>query len=113
MLSGWIRIKLFLLSPIRICWISTRIRNSSFRHNAADKTFLERSFQMWVRDWKRLSLFTRPPAPGEQYEVFLRYEENGRTVCPGTSDPPEKKYLIWLHKKTRFTPFISYYDNLG
>ena len=32
------------------------------------------------------------------------------TVCPGSSDPPEKKLLIYLHQKIRFTPFINYYD---
>ena len=35
------------------------------------------------------------------------------TVCPGSSDPPEKKYLIYLHQKMRFTPFINYYDTLA
>ena len=34
------------------------------------------------------------------------------TVCPGSSDPPEK-YLIYLHQKMRFTPFTNYYDILG
>ena len=34
------------------------------------------------------------------------------TVCPGSSDPPEK-YLIYLHQKMRFRPFINYYDTLG
>ena len=24
-----------------------------------------------------------------------------------------KKYLIYLHQKMRFTPFINYYDTLG
>ena len=33
-------------------------------------------------------------------------------VCPGSSDPPEKKYLIYLHQKMRLTPFINYYDNI-
>ena len=34
------------------------------------------------------------------------------TVCPGSSDPTEKD-LIYFHQKTRFTPFINYYDTLG
>ena len=25
----------------------------------------------------------------------------------------QKKYLIYLHQKMRFTPFINYYDTLG
>ena len=35
------------------------------------------------------------------------------TVCPGSSDPSEKKHLIYLHQKMRFTPFINYYNTLG
>ena len=35
------------------------------------------------------------------------------TVCPGSSDPLQKKYLIYLHQKIRLTPFINYYDTLG
>ena len=34
------------------------------------------------------------------------------TVCPGSSDPPEKKTMN-LYQKMRFTPFINYYDTLG
>ena len=34
------------------------------------------------------------------------------TVCPGSSDPSEKK-IIYFHQKMRFTPFINYYDILG
>ena len=29
------------------------------------------------------------------------------TVCPGSSDP-QKKYLIYLHQKMKFTPFFNY-----
>ena len=30
------------------------------------------------------------------------------TVCiPGSSDPLKKKYLIYLHQKMRFTPFLN------
>ena len=32
------------------------------------------------------------------------------TVCPGSSDPPEK---IYLHQKMRFTPFLNYFDILS
>ena len=35
------------------------------------------------------------------------------TVCPGTNDPPEKIFYIFLHQKMRFTPVINYYDTLG
>ena len=35
------------------------------------------------------------------------------TVCPGSSDPPEKNILIYLHQKIRLTPFFNYYDILG
>ena len=28
------------------------------------------------------------------------------TVCPGSSDPPEKNILIYLHQKIRFTHFF-------
>ena len=28
------------------------------------------------------------------------------TVCPGSSDPPEKKYSKYLHQKIRFTQFF-------
>ena len=31
---------------------------------------------------------------------------NFYTVCPGSSDPPEKKHLMYLHQKMGFTPFI-------
>ena len=34
------------------------------------------------------------------------------TVCPGSSDPPEKN-LIYVHQKMKFTPFINYYNTLG
>ena len=34
------------------------------------------------------------------------------TVCPGSSDPPEKIFNIFA-SKMRFTPFINYYDSLG
>ena len=34
------------------------------------------------------------------------------TVCPGSSDPPEK-CVIYFHQKMRFTPFINYNDTLG
>ena len=37
---------------------------------------------------------------------------SANTVCPGSSDPPEK-YLLYLHQKMRVTPFICSYDNLG
>ena len=30
-----------------------------------------------------------------------------RTVCPGSSDPPEKKILVYLHQKIRFTQFFK------
>ena len=29
------------------------------------------------------------------------------TVCPGSSDPPEKNIIIYLHQKIRFTPFLT------
>ena len=32
------------------------------------------------------------------------------TVCPGSSDPPEKIFNIFA---SRITPFINYYDTLG
>ena len=35
------------------------------------------------------------------------------TVCPGSSDPPEKIFNIYLHQKMRFKPFINYYNTLG
>ena len=41
-----------------------------------------------------------------------KYRVTKINVCPGSSDPPEK-YLIYLHHKMRFTPFINYYDTLG
>ena len=35
------------------------------------------------------------------------------TVCPGSSDPPEKIYnIIAENQKMRFTPFIDYNDTL-
>ena len=37
---------------------------------------------------------------------------NNDTLCPGSSDPPEK-CLIYLHQKMRLTPFFNYYDSLG
>ena len=43
---------------------------------------------------------------------YLDLEPKVCTVCPGSSDPAEK-YLIYLHQKMRFTPFINYYDTLG
>ena len=33
------------------------------------------------------------------------------TVCPGSSDPPEKIFNIFA-SKMRFTSFINYYDTL-
>ena len=35
------------------------------------------------------------------------------TVCPGSSEPPEKNILIYLHQKIRLTPFFNYHDILG
>ena len=32
------------------------------------------------------------------------------TVCPGSSDPPEKNIVIYLHEKMRFTLFINYHN---
>ena len=42
------------------------------------------------------------------YEQLLQH-----TVCPGSSDPPEKIFNIFSSAKMRFTPFINYYNTLG
>ena len=35
------------------------------------------------------------------------------TVCPGSSDPPEKNILTYSHQKFSFSPVFNYYDILG
>ena len=60
------------------------------------------SFCRCFMDCLFLVILTLPPHIHKQY-----------TVCPGSSDPAEKKYLIYLHQKLRFMPFFNYYDTLG
>ena len=35
------------------------------------------------------------------------FETKKNTVCPGSSDPPEKNILVYLLQKIRLTPFFT------
>ena len=47
----------------------------------------------------------RPPPATRMQQGYILYVQE--------VVPLQKKYLIYLHQKIRFAPFINYYDTLG
>ena len=50
-----------------------------------------------------MSFFSAEPDPGEKFSEYSPLMESPNTVCPGSSDPPEKIFSIFASENEVYT----------
>ena len=72
-----------------------------------------RIFDLFEYSWKKSSLRRSSVGSGSPCLAFNRFAYLNGLQYVQEVVTLEKKYLVYLHQKMRFTPVVNYYNTLG